>query len=118
MIRAIFRSLAVMLLCASLTALVAPMRAQPVAHAKSDCCAHMDMKAMAGHDCGGDHQTPSKERDTSCCQACALGLAMLFVAPPSFVYAQTGEENFLTLSTHGDAMPHRPPVPPPRTSLS
>ncbi len=115
--RAVFRLLAATLLCAALTMLVAPMRAQKISPAKSDCCAHMQAKEMKVHGCAGQH-APSKERDQSCCQACALGLTMFFVAPPSFVYAQTGEENFRILSTHGDAMPHRPPVPPPRTSLS
>ncbi len=116
--RAVFRFLAVTLLCAALTMLVAPMRAQKISSANSDCCAHMTAQEMVAHKCAGGDHAPSRERDQSCCQACALGLTFLFVAPPSFVYAQTGEENFRTLSTHGDAMPHRPPVPPPRTSLS
>jgi hypothetical protein len=113
--RAVLRFLATTLLCAALTALIAPQRMQAAETHEPSCCAHRQMDQAAQ---GCSHHAPTKERDQSCCQACALGLTLLFIAPSSFVYAQTGEETFLTLSARSDALPHRPPVPPPRTSLS
>jgi hypothetical protein len=114
--RVVFRFFAVTLLCAALATFVAPRRMQATPKAEMNCCAHMQMNAGSP---ACPHQAPAKERDqSSCCQLCSLGLALLFVKPPSFVYAQTGEEEFLVLSAHTDAMPHRPPVPPPRTSPS
>lgn len=94
----------------------APLRAGTIS--KPSCCAHMQMTAKSG-DCPAEHKGPQKsEQDTACCQACALGLALLFVAPPNFIYTQTGEESLVSLATRTASLPHRPPVPPPRTAIS
>jgi len=120
MIRArasIRRAFVALLLCA-LCALFIPAQAKAAARvAKSSCCARMKMDAESDKHCPMHQQSPPKEQDASCCQGCALGLALLFVAPPDFVYAQTGETALGSLITRSQSLPHRPPVPPPRSAI-
>src|SRR5215210_8399792 len=106
------RALAGLLLCAVL-ALFIPAPSQG-AVARPSCCAHMKAEAQSEGDCPMHQQAPADKKDPSCCQACATGLTLLFVAPPDFVYAPTGEVSLVSLSTRGHSLPHRPPVPPPR----
>ncbi|HEY0369390.1 MAG TPA: hypothetical protein VGC85_07320 [Chthoniobacterales bacterium] len=106
------------LLCASL-ALIAPRHAIAAPTAKHDCCAHTEMHDNAPGDCPMHHNAPAKKQsDSSCCVACAAGLALLLVAPPDFVYAQTGEQRLVSLNDRSHSLPHRPPVPPPRVAFA
>lgn len=93
----------------------APLRAAPTP--KASCCAHMQMPSDSAEHCPRHDQTPDKpQQDTACCQACALGLALLFIPASPLVYEQTGEASLVSLSARSYALPHPPPVPPPRTA--
>ena len=106
-----------MLLCALVTLFV-PALAHGTAMKKSSCCAETEMPADAGDECPLHGNAPANQQESPCCHACALGLCLLFVAPPEFVYAPTGEAALVSLSQRSHALPHRPPVPPPRFAIS
>jgi hypothetical protein len=112
------RLLVAMLLLA-LVAMFVPAPLKAAALAKHGCCAHMQMPVddSAEH-CPAHQQTPEdQQHDTSCCQACALGLALLFVTPAPLVYAQTGEQSLVSSPARSHSLPERPPVPPPRSAI-
>ncbi|MDQ6622401.1 MAG: hypothetical protein M3Y86_02800 [Verrucomicrobiota bacterium] len=111
------RLLVALLFCA-LVGMFAPAKARAVVPVKASCCAHMPVKPDPANDCPMHHQAPAKPQpDSTCCQACAAGLALLFSAPAAFVYGQTGEQLLVSLDVGSHALPHRPPVPPPRAAL-
>lgn len=119
MINATTSRLLVAALFCGLIAMFVPAPLKAAAPAKQSCCAHMQMPADAEGDCPMHHEAPAdQQHDASCCQACALGLALLFVVPLPFVYAQTGEESLVSLVTRSRSLPQPPPVPPPRSALA
>jgi hypothetical protein len=105
------------MLCA-LAALFVPATVKGAALHKPGCCAVIKMQADGTSECPMHKQAPAHDQDSPCCQACALGLALLFVTPPDFVYAQTGETSLVSRSARSHSLPHRPPVPPPRGTLA
>lgn len=97
----------------------APVRAAATVAKTHSCCAKMQQTAADQPECPMHQKGPNKsQQDTSCCQACAAGLALLYTAPAAFVNAQTGEESLVSLNARSQSLPHRPPVPPPRFALS
>lgn len=112
------RMLVAALFCA-VASMFVPMPLQAGAAVKPSCCEHMEMPADSDSgNCPGHQQAPVKpQQDTNCCQACALGLALLFTSPPPLLYVQTGELSRLSLNARSHSLPHRPPVPPPRAAL-
>jgi hypothetical protein len=110
------RVMVAVLFCA-LVALFAPTPLKAQGGAKHGCCAQMQMKVDNTGGCPGHGQPPKKEQDASCCQACSLGLALLYVSPAPFVNAQTGEQSLVSQNARSHALPHQPPVPPPRAAL-
>lgn len=109
-----------MTLFLAIAALFVPAPAKGMAMTKPSCCTQMQTASEKSDDSCPMHkkQSPAREQESPCCQACALGLALLFVPPPAFVYASTGEASLVSLSISGHSLPHRPPVPPPRFTLA
>src|SRR5947209_13966005 len=112
------RMLVALMLCA-LFAMFIPARARAAAAkpAEHSCCAKMPKATNEQPECPMHQQSPTKEQhETSCCQLCAAGIALLYSSPAAFVYAQTGEESLVSLNARSHTLPHRPPVPPPRVA--
>jgi hypothetical protein len=111
------RGLFVAVMLCALAALFVPAKVRGAANPKPSCCAHLKLQSATEHGCPMHKQEAPHDQDAPCCQACALGLALLFVTPPDFVYAQTGETSLASGSARSHSLPHRPPVPPPRAAL-
>ena len=109
------RLLVAVVFCA-LAALFAPMPLKAQVSAEHSCCAQMQMKMDQHDSCPGHGQQPMKEQDASCCPACSLGLSLLFAPPAPFVYASIGQQLLVSQNIRSHALPHQPPVPPPRTA--
>ena len=78
---------------------------------KSTCCAKAKKDSLA-KDC--EHQAPKSDPDKQCCVACPLCIALFLTRTNPFVYPTSDGESFAAISARADALPHRPPVPPPR----
>jgi hypothetical protein len=107
--RAALRVLLWLAISLSLTLAAIPTKAT-AAQVKVGCCAFMKMDQQM-NDC--DQHAPKPNEDQQCCSMCVFCLAVLPVTT-AFVYPQTGDESFASLSVHERSRSDRPPVPPPR----
>jgi hypothetical protein len=105
------RVLLCLAISSSIASAVIPARIVAAQPAKSTCCAKAKKDAPA-KDC--EHQAPRSDQDKQCCVACPLCLALFLTRTNPFVYPTSGRESFAAISARADALPHRPPVPPPR----
>jgi hypothetical protein len=82
---------------------------------KMSCCAKMKAESAA-HGCA--RHAPKPEPEKQCCAGCVFCLAILPPSPTPFVYPSTGEESFAAFIAGELNRPHRPQVPPPRSTVA
>ena len=105
------RVLLCLAISSSIASAVIPARIVVAQTAKSTCCAKAKKDAPA-KEC--EHQAPKSDPDKQCCVACPLCIALFLIRTNPFVYPPSDRESFAAISARADALPHRPPVPPPR----
>src|SRR4051812_38215880 len=113
--RAAFRVFATLLLSGSIAFAVVPSQTAISHSVKTSCCAKAQTEKATD---GCARHAPKSDQEKQCCAGCLFCLAVLSGSAAPFVYPPTGEESFAAFAARGLARPHRPRVPPPRSTVA
>jgi hypothetical protein len=113
--RTTLRSGFLLLLCASILFINAPLRGEISPTPKSSCCA---ATMTAGHPGASTrHCPPDPLQQKQCCAAYALSLTLFLATNASFISATSPKEILVDQAARAATRLDRPPVPPPRSAL-
>lgn len=113
--RAALRVFVFFLLSGSVALAVLPAQLPVSPTKKTSCCAKAKTEKATD---GCAQHTPKSDEEKQCCAGCVFCLAILLPSPTPFVYPPTGEESFAAFIAAELNRPHRPQVPPPRSTVA
>ena len=115
LMRAVFRILICLVISCSIALAAVPAQIPIPQMEKAGCCAKMKTEAATD---GCARPAPKSDQGKQCCAGCVFCLAILSSSATPFVYPPTGEESFAAFTTREIVRPHRPQVPPPRSTVA